>query len=155
MEKELTDVMNLMRGLSTYEKTERGRQALASKRSTLGILSNDRFALQSAYNARKKALAARPKSTEVHVEPTADVPRLPESVFDTPVEVDKVPTLEHLLSQPTYACSNDNGSVFGAGRLLPLKVKLIARRSLRCVESDTMLYKGMYWVGLGTKRVRG
>jgi len=31
-----------------------------------------------------------------------------------------------------------------SGRLLPPKVKLISRRSLRCVESEMMLYKGEY-----------
>lgn len=103
--------------------------------SNLGPLSNDRFGLQTAYNLRKKALSTRPKSTDVFIEASSDVPELDPAIFTSAVEAGKVPSLVQVLNQP-LSCES--------GRLLPPKVKLISRRSLRCVQSDAMLYKGEY-----------
>ncbi|KAI1731619.1 dynactin p62 family domain-containing protein [Ditylenchus destructor] len=134
-EEKLTEVLGMMKSLGSYEKMERSRQTQAMKRlSNLGHLSNDRFGLQTAYNMRKKALSVRPKSTDVRIQPT-DAPELNPMIFTTKVDAGKVPSLTQVLNQP-LCCES--------GQLLPSKVKLISRRSLRCVESDMMLYKGEY-----------
>lgn len=50
--------------------------AIVFRLSNLGVLSNDKFALSSAYNMRKKALWTnnKPKVTEVSLKPVSEVP---------------------------------------------------------------------------------
>src|SRR4051812_24214743 len=57
------------------------------------------------------------------------------SIYTDVVDPGKIPTLSQFLAQPLFGTT---------GVLLPTKVKMMARRSLRCVESDSMIYKGEY-----------
>jgi hypothetical protein len=84
---------------------------------------------------RRKALFAdRPKSTDHEIVPTSEIPELDESIFTARVDPDKVPTLEQIIKQP----------LCGTGPLYPLRLKINARRTVRCVESDQCLYRGEY-----------
>lgn len=46
--------------------------------------------------------------------------------------------MEQLLKQPLAALNSNTQ------KLLPIKVKLISRRGMRCHECDTVLYKSEY-----------
>lgn len=136
LEEELGKVMNIMKGLSNYKRLERERKVQTTKRlSNLGILQNDRFALQNAYNLRKKFLNQRPETTETLslLAPSADVPELDPSYFDVETNAGNTVGLTQIITYPITGTNN---------QFYPFKVKMISRRALRCLGCETMLYKG-------------
>ncbi|KAH7696606.1 dynactin 4 [Aphelenchoides avenae] len=135
LEEKLNDVVAQMKKLDEYDKLIEPRTYTKKRVSNLGTLSNDKYGLQNMYNLRRKTLfAERPASTEHSFAPTTEVPELDEKIFTESVDVGKIPTLDQIIRQPL--CGN--------GPLYPLKLRITARRMIRCAESDQQLYRGEY-----------
>ncbi|KAL7079115.1 hypothetical protein ACQ4LE_001514 [Meloidogyne hapla] len=136
---ELGRVMDLMKGLSANERTERERKAQTTKRlSNLGILQNDRYGLQGAYNLRKKALQQIPETKEplLLLSPSSQVPELDPSLLTEPIiDPGNVPNL----SQSILHLITDK-----KGKLYPSHVKTNSRRTLRCVGCENIIYRGEF-----------
>lgn len=136
LDEELGKVMNIVKGLSNFERLERERKAQTTKRlSNLGILQNDRFGLQNAYNMRKKIMHQRPEPMEklTLLAPSGDVPELDPDFFNVAPDPGSTLGLEQIISHPVLGSNS---------QLFPTKVKMISRRAFRCSDCDTMLYKG-------------
>uniref|UniRef100_A0A914KIK3 Dynactin subunit 4 n=1 Tax=Meloidogyne incognita TaxID=6306 RepID=A0A914KIK3_MELIC len=138
LDKELGRISELIKELSKNEKSDRERKAQTTKRlSNLGILQNDRYGLQGAYNLRKKALEKIPETKEplILLSPSADVPELDPSLLTEPIDPGNVPNL----SQSILHLITDK-----KGKLHPLHVKTNSRRILRCVECENIIYRGEF-----------
>lgn len=119
----------------------------------MGVLINDRYGLNKSYAARHLALQKTVPilPSVINIKPSADVEgyfnflqqfdifiELDPSIFTEEVDATKVLTMEQLLKQPLAAKKSDKQ------KLLPIKVKLISRRGMRCHECETILYKSEY-----------
>ncbi|KAL3117911.1 hypothetical protein niasHT_005154 [Heterodera trifolii] len=150
MEGELGKVMAIMKRLSNFERFEREmnrrsgmskldkfgtfeRETPTKRMSGRGILRNDRFSLQNAYNSRRKALQKQDDVDEVLelLAPSADVPELDPDIFSVPPKF--ALSIEQTIAHPLCV---------SAAHLQPTKVKMMTRRAFRCSECATMLYRG-------------
>uniref|UniRef100_A0A914GTB9 Dynactin subunit 4 n=1 Tax=Globodera rostochiensis TaxID=31243 RepID=A0A914GTB9_GLORO len=152
VETELSKVMGIMRRLSKVERFERemtrrsclskadkfgtfDRETPTKRISNRGLLRNDRYSLQNAYNSRKKALQKQDDVDDVLelLAPSADVPELDPDVFSVTPKLGLTMGLEQTISHSLSV---------SAAHLHPTKVKMISRRAFRCSECTTMLYRG-------------
>ncbi|KAF7635110.1 hypothetical protein Mgra_00005551 [Meloidogyne graminicola] len=136
LNEELGRVMDLMKDLSTTERTERERKVQTTKRlSNLGLLQNDRYGLHASYNSRKKALQKIPETKEplILLAPSAQVPEFDPSLLTDPIDPGNIPNLSQRIS---HLITDKKGQLY------PLHVKTKTKRIFRCVGCENIIYRG-------------